>query len=83
MQWDGSKNSGFSDGLPWLALNPDYPEKNVAAQAKDPDSLLNFYRRLIWLRKQTPALAAGDYDSLIKHPRDFLAYRRTLGSESV
>lgn len=83
MQWDSSAGAGFTRGKPWLPVNPDYPVKNVASQFDDPHSLLSFYRRLIWLRKETPALAVGDYRSLIERPRDFLLYRRSLGEEAV
>ena len=51
MQWDSSPNAGFTTGTPWLKVNDNYPEINVAAQENDPDSVLNYYRRLTALRK--------------------------------
>ncbi len=67
MQWANSANGGFSpeDATPWLPVNPDYAEGvNVADQLADPGSLLHFYRRLLHLRRRTPALVAGDYTPL-------------------
>lgn len=69
MQWSDAPNAGFcADGItPWLPLHPGYREGvNVAAQADDPASLLSFYRRLLALRRTTPALVAGDFAVL--HP---------------
>lgn len=59
MQWDASPNAGFTSGQPWIAVNGDYAEVNVAAQDGDPESLLNHYRALTTLRRQHPALRAG------------------------
>lgn len=51
VQWNSDKNAGFTDGTPWLMVNPNYTAINVAAQEKDPDSILSFYKELIALRK--------------------------------
>ena len=51
MQWDASPNAGFTTGTPWLKVNDNYRQINVAAQENDPDSVLNYYRRLTALRK--------------------------------
>ena len=50
-QWDGSENAGFTTGKPWLRVNPNYTEINLADQRNDPDSVFNFYRQLTRLRK--------------------------------
>jgi len=76
MQWDASPNAGFGDGRPWLPLHPGYKGRNVETQTADADSLLNFYKRLLALRRRTPALVSGAYEQLEKMPRDVLAYRR-------
>ncbi len=60
MQWTGGAQAGFTTGQPWRAVNPDFPEKNVEAQAADPDSLLSFYRQLIKIRNDHAALRVGD-----------------------
>ena len=51
MQWNTSSNAGFTTGIPWLRLNDNYPDVNVASQEKDTDSVLNYYKKLIALRK--------------------------------
>ncbi len=80
MQWDNSPNAGFTSGKPWLRVNSDYGARNVAAQGRGPNSLLSFYRRLIWLRKETPALRHGSYQPLQETPKEALAFlRRTEG----
>jgi alpha-glucosidase len=81
MQWDSSKNSGFSSGTPWIPVNSDYANKNVEAQSHDKNSLLSFYRSLIWLRKNSKALTIGDIEFLIKEPNEVLIYKRKYGDE--
>lgn len=61
MQWDNSKNAGFTTGDPWLPLAENYQRLNVAAQREEQHSMLSFYRRLIQLRQQEAALNVGDY----------------------
>jgi oligo-1,6-glucosidase len=61
IQWDDSKNAGFTSGTPWIDLNPNYPKINVASQESDPDSILNFYRTMIEVRKNNLTLVYGDY----------------------
>ena len=51
MQWSSDKEAGFTEGTPWLAVNPDYQKTNVEAQERDPDSILHYYRKLTALRK--------------------------------
>jgi alpha-glucosidase len=79
MQWANAPNAGFSPpGAPtWLPVNPNYAEGiNVADQVDKPDSLLNFYRRLLRVRRETPALVAGDYRALHDDADDYLAFLR-------
>ena len=75
MQWDGTRYGGFSDLEPWLPLAPDSPEVNVAAQASDPTSMHNLYRRLIALRRAHTELLTEPYDQ-IRADGDVLAYKR-------
>lgn len=51
MQWSDGKNAGFTTGTPWLRVNPNYTAINVEKEAQNPDSVLNFYKKLIALRK--------------------------------
>jgi len=82
MQWNDAAYAGFSTARPWLPVHADYPRRNVAAQAADPDSLLNFTRRLIALRKAQPALTRGDM-TLLEAPRGCLAYSRRWQDQTV
>ena len=78
-QWSGAANAGFSppDASPWLPIHQNYATGvNVAAQESDPTSLLNFYRRMLGLRRATPALVAGDYHALHQDSADYLAFLR-------
>ena len=77
MQWDASPNAGFTTGQhTWLKVNPNYPAINVAQQEDDPDSILNFYRRLIRLRRDTPTLIYGHYELLMEDDPQVYAYLR-------
>jgi alpha-glucosidase len=64
MQWNRSRNAGFSPGEPWLPLGPEWEKRNVEVQEQDPASLLNFYKSAIRLRKSSPALQEGSYRSV-------------------
>lgn len=75
MQWDNSDNAGFSTTRPWLRIDKMYAADNTKVQAEDPDSMLNFYRRLIDLRKNEPSLKTGRYERIYTD-RQGLAYLR-------
>ena len=83
MQWNASKFAGFSDTHAWLPVHADYMERNVLAQKEDENSLLNFYRRLLQLRKREKALRAGIFMPLTYEPRSILAYLRQLQDETI
>jgi alpha-glucosidase len=83
MQWNDSPQAGFSSVKPWLKVNPDYMLRNVAAQREDSNSLLNFTRRLIALRKKIPALQRGDFLPLTGLPNGTLAYLRRFERQIV
>lgn len=81
MPWSDAPNAGFTSGQPWLKVNPNYPAINVRQQEKDPDSVLNYYRRLLHWRKQTPTIHYGTYrDVLPDHPT-LWAFERMLDNE--
>ncbi|MBU0705393.1 MAG: alpha-glucosidase [Chloroflexi bacterium] len=85
MQWANAPNGGFSPAgvQTWLSVNPNYAQGiNVADQLANPDSLLSFYRRMLRVRKQTPALIAGDYKPLHEDAKEYLAFLRS-GSEQT
>jgi alpha-glucosidase len=83
MQWDASANAGFTDAQPWLPLNPDYRERNVQAQSLDAESLLNFYKHLLALRRESAALTRGEFALLPNLQRDVLGYMRISEKEQV
>jgi len=83
MPWDGGPNAGFTTGQPWLRLNADYARRNVAAQDADPASVLNFYRRLLRLRRESPALRRGTFRALARRPVEALAYLREAPGQTV
>ncbi len=61
MQWSAQPHAGFTSGKPWIGVNPNYREINVEGERNNPDSVYHFYRTLIRLRKENPALVYGDY----------------------
>ena len=80
MQWSNQPNAGFCPPkvTPWLPVNPNYAEGvNVADQLAVPGSLLNFYKRMLRLRRNTPALIIGDYTPLNENAEHYLAFLRT------
>ena len=78
MQWDDSENAGFTDGTPWIRVNPNYREINAAGQLKEETSVFRFYQKLIALRKQYPVFAEGSFRLLHReHPRIFAYERKT------
>lgn len=55
MQWDSSRNAGFTQGEPWISINPNYIEINAEKAMKDPNSIFHYYKKLIKLRKKHEA----------------------------
>ena len=75
-QWDGSSNAGFTTGIPWIAVNPNYTFINAALEEKTPNSCLNYFRKLVSLRKNNPVLGYGKYKLLDKDNNQVYAYIR-------
>ena len=76
MQWDDSPNAGFTTGRPWFFVNGNYRDVNVQAEEEDPDSLLNFYRRLLSFRKNSPVVLRGEYREYLPRDKHFYVYER-------
>jgi oligo-1,6-glucosidase len=77
VQWDASSNAGFTAGTPWIAVNPDYPDVNAAAQVGAADSVFEHYRRLIALRHADPVVTDGAFALLLpEHPAIWAFTRR-------
>ncbi len=78
MQWDDSPNAGFTTGEPWLKVNPNYTRINVCRQEGE-DSILNYYRYLIGLRKREDVILDGGYEELLPDRDDLFCYARDDG----
>jgi alpha-glucosidase len=83
MQWNDSVNAGFSTHEPWLPVPPSYKTHNVASESKDPDSVLEFYRRVLKLRHTNAALLEGDYKALNEDDANVLSYLRSYKGKAV
>ena len=81
MQWDASRDAGFSTGEPWLPVNPNKDEVNAEAAVADPDSVFHHYRRLVALRHDRPVVVDGRFELLLPADEQVWAFTRTLGSE--
>ncbi|WP_420539761.1 alpha,alpha-phosphotrehalase [Paenibacillus polymyxa] len=83
MQWDNTRNAGFTTGTPWIKVDERYPHINVQSQLEDPDSIYNHYRKLIHLRKTVQVITDGDYQRLDEaHPQVY-AYQRSNEQETL
>lgn len=81
IQWDNTKNAGFTTGTPWLHVNPNYHQINVEAALKDPNSIFYTYQKLIKLRHDNPIVVDGNFE-LVKGTGDaVLAYYRILNKQ--
>jgi alpha-glucosidase len=83
MQWDISVNAGFTRGTPWLPVPPSAKTHNVQSELKDPNSVLQFYRHLLALRRSNAALLDGEYIPLDQADPNVLAYVRRYKSDAV
>ena len=83
MQWDNSLNAGFTSGIPWIKVNPNHKKINVAAQENDSGSILNYFQKMIQLRKNNPVLVYGSYELLSPDHPQIYAYVRTLGESKM
>lgn len=83
MQWDDSDNGGFTTGKPWIKVNPNYTKINVAKQIGDKDSILNYYRRLIKLRKENEIIIYGDFELILPDDKNIFSYTRKLNNEML
>lgn len=86
MQWSDTENAGFTTGTPWLKVNEKYHAINVADQEKDPDSVLQYYRKLIALRKSEAyreLFTYGEFTQVYGKMDHIMAYTRTLDEKKV
>ena len=83
MQWDDSPQAGFTEGTPWLKVNPNYPEINAASQMKDPQSIYSCYKQLVRLRKEHPVFVDGRFELLARESGQIFAYTRDDGKQRL
>ena len=84
VQWSGAPNAGFTTAeKPWFYVNQNYPNINVARQEDEPDSVLNFYRRALKLRKESETLLLGDYREYHRRSGLLYMYERSYEGERI
>jgi alpha-glucosidase len=83
LPWDDGPQGGFTSGTPWLPLRSDFPSLNVAAQRRDPRSVWSFYRDLLRLRRETPALRRGAFERASRPSNHGLAYLRSTADQQI
>ncbi|GAA0862051.1 alpha-glucosidase [Paraclostridium tenue] len=81
MQWDDSDFGGFSKNNPWINVNPNYKTINVKNQINDENSILNFYKTMIKIRKSNEVLIYGEYKLILEDDKNIYAYERVLGND--
>lgn len=82
-QWTATTNAGFTTGTPWLNVNKNYPTLNAETQEKNPQSVLNYFRKMVQLRKKNPVLVYGKYTLLDKDNPNVYAYTRELEGQKI
>ncbi len=75
--------AGFTTGVPWIKVNPNYPQINAAQALADPDSIFYYYQKLIQLRKTIPAVVYGSYELILPEHAQIYAFTRTLADDRL
>lgn len=83
VQWSSEENAGFTTGTPWFYVNENYKKVNVADQEQDPDSVLNFYREAIRLRRELKVVRHGDYKEHFPLDGNQYVYSRTMNGQKL
>ena len=83
MQWDGAPGAGFSEAPPWIPVNPNHTWLNAASQTADPGSIYSFYRALIAMRHDRPAIVDGEFAVMETGREQIYAFRRSLGDDTI
>ena len=86
MQWNDSKNGGFNSregGKTWLKMNPNFKKINVKADSENPDSILNYYKKLIRFRKENTLLVYGAFEDILPDHEKIYAYTRSLDNDKL
>ena len=83
MQWSDEINGGFTTATPWIEANPNYVEINAKNQVNDPDSIYNYYKKLIQLRKENEVIVYGEFELLLADDNNIFAYKRVLNDSMI
>ncbi|MFR3286892.1 MAG: glycoside hydrolase family 13 protein [Enterococcus casseliflavus] len=83
MQWGNLKNAGFTEGTPWIDVNPNYKEINAEEALKDPNSIFYYYQKIIQLRKKHSIITYGDYQLIDPKDPEVFAYSRNYSGETL
>ncbi|GIM27715.1 alpha-glucosidase [Clostridium polyendosporum] len=83
VQWDDSENAGFTTDTPWIKVNPNYRQINVKSQLHDQDSIFNYYKKLISIRKKNEIVVYGTYNLILEDHQEIYSYTRTLGDKKL
>ncbi|MEN1985928.1 glycoside hydrolase family 13 protein [Paenibacillus hubeiensis] len=83
MQWGASDNAGFTQGKPWIKVNPNYKHIHAEENLNNPESIFHYYRKLIQLRKDHDVIVYGDYELIFPDHPDVFAYTRTLNGTKI
>ena len=83
MHWDDSSHAGFSEGIPWLPVNPNYLTVNARAAMEQPDSVFHHFRKLIDLRHEYPVVVDGRFQLLLPESEQIWAFTRSLDDSTL
>ncbi len=83
MQWSSASNAGFTTGSPWRAPKTDYPDKNVAEQQEEPESLWRAYQDVISTRNTQQALKTGNYSAISSSDNSIFSFIRQENEEQI
>lgn len=83
MQWADKENAGFTEGTPWIMVNPNYPKINAEDQLSREDSVFHYYQKLIRLRKEHEIIVYGNYTLLLPKDPALYVYTRELNGEKL
>ncbi len=83
MQWSAAENAGFTTGTPWMMVNPNYTEVNVEQQQGDPDSILNFYKKMIAYRKGNEVIRYGTFEEYYPKSEKIFCYERNYNGKRL
>ncbi|SIR27621.1 oligo-1,6-glucosidase [Peribacillus simplex] len=83
VQWNDSRNAGFTKGTPWVKVNPNFPEINAENAYNDPNSIFHFYKKLIQLRKKHEIVVYGRFELLCPDDERIFAYTRSFEEEKL